>query len=189
MALAVPALALIPGTLAAAHLSFLSPEERAAAAGGFGFAFAGSTAFVAHLTGGDQASVDAAIWTVAVIAGVASIAASRRPYWSAISWRLVALWAVFYLGLVGFQGLTPVYAGGNWYGDWWEHYSIAQAYVGTAGGHDTVWFGDYTLASRTPLFSLAALRAGPLRRSLLGLSDRLDVRELVVPARALPPCP
>src|SRR5216683_5048706 len=50
----------------------------------------------------------------------------------------------------------PIYAGGNWYGDWWEHYSIAQAYVGTAGGHDTVWFGDYTLASRTPLFSLAA---------------------------------
>jgi hypothetical protein len=156
VALAVPALALIPGTLAAAHLSFLSPEERAAAAGGFGFAFAGSTAFVAHLTGGDQAGVDAAIWTAAVIAGVVSIAASRRPYWSAISWRLVALWAVFYQGLVGFQGLTPVYAGGNWYGDWWEHYSIAQAYVGTAGGHDTVWFGDYTLASRTPLFSLAA---------------------------------
>ena len=154
--LAVPVAALVPGTLAAAHLSFLSPEERAGVAGGFGFAFVGSAAFVAHLTGGDPARVDAAIWMVAVIAGLTSIAAWRRPYWSAISWRLVALWAVFYLALVGFQGLTPVYAGGNWYGDWWEHYSIAQAYVGTAGGHDTVWFGDYTLASRTPLFSLAA---------------------------------
>ena len=155
-ALAVPALALIPGTLAAAHLSFLTPEERAAAAGGFGFAFVGCSAFLAHLAGADPAKVDAAIWAVAVTAGVASIVVSRRPYWSAVSWRLVALWAAFYVALVGFQGLTPVYAGGNWYGDWWEHYSIAQAYLGTAGGHDTVWFGDYTLASRTPLFSLAA---------------------------------
>ena len=50
--------------------------------------------------------------------------------------------------------MTPIYAGGNWYGDWWEHYSIAQAYVRTAGGHETVWFGDYNLASRTPLFNL-----------------------------------
>jgi len=156
VALAVPALALIPGTLAAAHLSFLSPEERAAAAGGFGFAFVGSSAFMAHLAGADPAKLDAAIWAVAVTAGVASIVVSRRPYWSAVSWRLVALWSAFYLALVGFQGLTPVYAGGNWYGDWWEHYSIAQAYLGTAGGHATVWFGDYNLASRTPLFSLAA---------------------------------
>jgi lipid-A-disaccharide synthase-like uncharacterized protein len=156
VALALPLLALVPGALAAAHLSFLSPDERAAAAGGFGLAFVGSAAFVAHLTGANQAKVDAAIWIAAVLIGVVSLAASRRLYWSAISWRLVALWAVFYLALVGFQGLTPIYAGGNWYGDWWEHYSIAQAYLGTAGGHDTVWFGDYTLASRTPLFSLAA---------------------------------
>jgi hypothetical protein len=156
VALAVPMLALIPGTLAAAHLPFLNPEERAAVAGGFGFAFVGSIAFVAHLVGADPARIDAAIWTVAVMAGVASIVLSRRPYGSAISWRLLALWAVFYVALVGFQGLTPVYAGGEWYGDWWEHYSIAQVYLGTAGSHATVWFGAYNLASRTPLFSLAA---------------------------------
>jgi dolichyl-phosphate-mannose-protein mannosyltransferase len=155
-AVAVPALALVPGTLAAAHLPFLDPDERAAAAGGFGFGFVGLSAFLAHLSGADPIRINAAIWSVAVVAGVAAIAASGRRFFPAVSWPLVLLWALFYLTLVGFQGLTPVYAGGNWYGDWWEHYSIAQAYLGTEGGHATVWFGDYTLASRTPLFSLAA---------------------------------
>ena len=155
-AVAVPALALVPGTLAAAHLPFLDPDERAAAAGGFGFAFVGLSAFLAHLSGADPTRVNAAVWTVAVVTAVAALAASGRRSLPAVSWPLVLLWALFYLTLVGVQGLTPVYAGGNWYGDWWEHYSIAQAYLGTEGGHATVWFGDYNLASRTPLFSLAA---------------------------------
>ena len=154
--LVVPLLALVPGTLAALSVRFLSPDERAAAAGGFGFAFVGLSAFLAHLSGGDPVTINAAIWTAGVVAGVAAVVASRRPFWPAVSWHLVVLWALFYVTLIGFQGLTPVYAGGDWYGDWWEHYSIALAYLGTEGGHTTVWFGDYNLASRTPLFSLAA---------------------------------
>jgi len=73
-----------------------------------------------------------------------------------VSWSLLGLWASFYVALIGFQGLTPIYAGGSWYGDWWEHYAIAQVYLGTGTGYATVWFGDYNLASRTPLFNLAA---------------------------------
>ena len=42
--LAVPLLVLIPGTLAAAHVAFLDPEERSAAAGGFGLLLLGTSA-------------------------------------------------------------------------------------------------------------------------------------------------
>jgi hypothetical protein len=151
----VPLLALVPGLLAAASVSFLTPDERAAAAGGLGFAFVGASAFLAHLSGRDLTTVNAVVWTAGV-AGLAAVAIRRRPSRPAVSWPLLVLWALFYVTLIGFQGLTPIYAGGDWYGDWWEHYSIAQAYLGTEGGHATVWFGDYNLASRTPLFSLAA---------------------------------
>jgi 4-amino-4-deoxy-L-arabinose transferase-like glycosyltransferase len=154
--LVVPLLALVPGTLAALCLRFLSPDERAAVAGGFGFAFVGLSAFLAHLSGRDPMPINAAVWTAGVVAGLAAVAITRRKDRPTVSWHLLGLWALFYVTLIGFQGLTPVYAGGDWYGDWWEHYSIAQAYLGTEGGHTTVWFGDYNLASRTPLFSLAA---------------------------------
>jgi len=154
--LIVPLLALVPGTLAALTLRFLSPDEKAAVAGGFGFAFVGLSAFLAHLSGRDPMTINAAVWMAGVVAGVAAVAITGGGGRPKVSWPLLVLWALFYVTLIGFQGLTPVYAGGDWYGDWWEHYSIAQAYLGTEGGHTTVWFGDYNLASRTPLFSLAA---------------------------------
>jgi hypothetical protein len=152
----VPLLALVPGLLAAASVSFLTPDERAAAAGGFGFAFLGLSAFIAHLSGGNPLVVNIAIWTAGVLAGVAAILGKRRRERPAVSWSLLGLWVLFYVALIGFQGLTPIYAGGSWYGDWWEHYAIAQVYLGTGTGYATVWFGDYNLASRTPLFNLAA---------------------------------
>jgi hypothetical protein len=154
--LAVPLLVLIPGTLAAAHLSVLRPDERSAVAGGLGLTLLGTSAFLAHLVPADPWKSNAATWTACVLAGVAALRARRLSFVSSLSWPLLGLWALFYLALQGYQGMTPIYAGGNWYGDWWEHYSIAQAYVRTAGGAETVWFGDYNLASRTPLFNLVA---------------------------------
>jgi len=152
----VPLLALVPGLLAAGSVSFLTPDERAAAAGGFGFAFLGLSAFIAHLSGANPLVVNAAIWTAGILAGLAAVLGKRRSERPAVSWSLLGLWASFYVALIGFQGLTPIYAGGSWYGDWWEHYAIAQVYLGTGTGYATVWFGDYNLASRTPLFNLAA---------------------------------
>src|SRR5438105_5356858 len=154
--LAVPLLVWIPGLLAALHLSFLDPEERAAVAGSFGLALVGASAFVAHVSPAPPAVVNAVVWTVAVVLGLVSARAARRPLRTAVSWPRLGWWALFYLALVGLQGMSPIYAGGNWYGDWWEHYSIAQAYAGTAGGRSSTWFAYYNLASRTPLFNLGA---------------------------------
>ena len=154
--LAVPLLVLVPGTLAAA--ARLLPDPGRALGGGRRprpRRSSGTSAFLAHLSAADPWTVNAAIWTAAVLAAASpSLRRRRRPSRSSLSWPLLGFWALFYLALVGFQGMTPIYAGGNWYGDWWEHYSIAQAYIRTAGGHETVWFGDYNLASRTPLFNL-----------------------------------
>jgi 4-amino-4-deoxy-L-arabinose transferase-like glycosyltransferase len=155
VSLAVPLLALVPGGLFAARLSSLEPEERAAVAGGLGTGLLGAAAFVAHLAGGRPVWVDAAIWIAAVLGGVVALALARGRR-GALTWRLLGLWALFYAVVLGFQGMSAVYAGGNWYADWWEHYSISQVYAGTEGNHFTVWFGYYTLASRTPLFNLGA---------------------------------
>jgi hypothetical protein len=154
VAFAVPLLVLVPGTLAAAHVSFLTREERAAAAGSFGLLLLGTSALLAHLFPAAPWATNAALWSAFVAAALVALRRRGLPYRSSASWPLLLVWALFYIALVGLQGLTPIYAGGNWYGDWWEHYSIAQAYVRTAGGHETVWFGDYNLASRTPLFNL-----------------------------------
>jgi hypothetical protein len=154
VALATPLLVLVPGALAAAHLPFLRPDERSALAGGLGLGLLATSALVAHLLPAPPWTVNAALWLLIVLAGLAALRMRRLPLASSFSWPLLGLWALFDLALVGYQGMTPIYAGGNWYGDWWEHYSIAQAYVRTAGGHETVWFGDYNLASRTPLFNL-----------------------------------
>ena len=167
--LAVPLLALIPGGLVAARLSSLDPEEKAAVAGGLGIGLLGAAAFVAHLSGARPMWIDAAAWiAVLVVALVALVRGSR----GALSWRLMSLWALFYAVLLGFQGMCPVYAGGNWYADWWEHYSISQVYAGTEGSHSSVWFGYYTLASRTPLFNLGAAFA------LSALGDRFWVYQV-----------
>ena len=98
-ALVVPLLALVPGTLAALCLRFLSPDERAAVAGGFGFAFVGLSAFLAHLSGRDPKAINAAIWTAGVVAGVAAVAITARGCRPTLSWRLLVLWALFYVTL------------------------------------------------------------------------------------------
>src|SRR5262249_7572513 len=128
--LAVPLLALIPGVLVAARLPSLEPEERAALAGGLGTALLGAAAFVAHLGGAPPIRVEAALWIAAVLA--AAVAFARGPR-GRLAWPLLGLWGLFYVVVLGFQGMSPIYAGGNWYSDWWEHYSISQVYAGTAG--------------------------------------------------------
>jgi len=91
--LIVPLLALIPGLLAAASLSFLTPDERAAAAGGFGFAFLGLSAFVAHL-----------LLAMAILYGLSLL--PTRNYWNQGGTFTQALITVC-AGLVVFAVVMP----------------------------------------------------------------------------------
>lgn len=156
VAAVVPLLAWAPGMLLVTRLRGLSEEERAALAPACGLAFLALAAFGRHLVG-SPAVVNAVFWAALVGAGAASVGRRPRPdLRRSLSWRLVGLWALFYVALLGLQGMTPIYAGGDWGGDWWEHYSIAQAYLGGQEAYSLRWFNHDTLASRTPLFNLAA---------------------------------
>jgi hypothetical protein len=60
---------------------------------------------------------------------------------------------IYWLTLASIQLCMPIYSGSDWYGDWWLHYDVAQFYLGEKAG-DTIYFGIYTVTSRTPLFNL-----------------------------------
>ena len=60
---------------------------------------------------------------------------------------------IYWLTLVSVQLCIPIYSGSDWYGDWWLHYDVAQFYLGEKAG-DSIYFGIYTVTSRTPLFNL-----------------------------------
>ncbi len=53
------------------------------------------------------------------------------------------------------QAALPIYVGGYWYFDWWQHYNLSQLYMGKAP-YDYLWLGMYNFASRTPLMNLNA---------------------------------
>lgn len=74
------------------------------------------------------------------------------PYLTQNTPRLYVL-LIYWLALVSVQLCIPIYSGSDWYGDWWLHYDVAQFYLGEKAG-DTIYFGIYTVTSRTPLFNL-----------------------------------
>lgn len=63
----------------------------------------------------------------------------------------LTIWLIMLLTQLG----LPIYTGGNWYGDWWMHFDIAQVYLGI-GSIQVVYFDQYNLISRTPLFNWVA---------------------------------
>ena len=75
-----------------------------------------------------------------------------RSYWHKSNF-LVYLLLIYWFALVSVQLCVPIYSGSDWYGDWWMHYDIAQFYLGEKAGN-TIYFGAYTVTSRTPLFNL-----------------------------------
>ncbi len=141
------------GLLAA--LPDLDREERFAAGGVVGAAFLVATAFVTFLTGLPALLIGGA----ALIVLLAIVFGTRRPVLviSPSPWPLVGLCALGYLHLLLIQALLPEYVGGLWMGDWQHHYLGARVFAGLEPV-DTEWggAGTYTVASRTPLFNLAA---------------------------------
>ena len=73
---------------------------------------------------------------------------TRPPRW-------IAYILLFWVVLISFQCITPVYTGAFMYGDWWMHYDIALFFKGLRP-LDTEYFGAYGIPSRTPFFNLFA---------------------------------
>jgi len=66
---------------------------------------------------------------------------------------LLFLFAAYYIHIIAYQALTPVYTGGFWYKDWIVHYGVSQFYL--SNGHNIVpYLLDYPIVSRPPLYNL-----------------------------------
>jgi hypothetical protein len=124
-----------------------------------GAAFVAAVAFVTFLTGWPALLVD----SVALVLLVAAIAVvwRRRPVFRAADpssiGPLIGLSLLGYTHLLAIQTLLPQYVGGQWLGDWHHHYLGARVFSGLEPV-DRQWggAGTYTVASRTPLYNLAA---------------------------------
>jgi hypothetical protein len=71
-----------------------------------------------------------------------------------LPWLVLLAW----LQLLLIEAVLPGFTGGNWYYDWWMHYDAALVFLGERDPH-TVWSRDFNIASRNPLFNLAAAAA------------------------------
>jgi hypothetical protein len=134
----------------------LDREERFAAAGGLGAAFLAAAAFAAFLTGLPPVLIDG----VALLLPATALTLARlRPSASipGSCWPLAGLSALGYVHLLCIQALLPEYVGGLWMGDWHHHYVGARVFAGLEPVETQIGgAGTYTVASRTPLFNLAA---------------------------------
>jgi 4-amino-4-deoxy-L-arabinose transferase-like glycosyltransferase len=67
----------------------------------------------------------------------------------------LSLLTMYYLNIVFFLALLPVYAWFPWYGDWAYHYGVAKTYLGTPSPEAlAATWGASSLVTRTPLFNL-----------------------------------
>jgi hypothetical protein len=129
--------------------------ERFTAAWGVGIACLAGCQFLAIVTAADQFLFN---WTAALVlaAGAVWIHARCRKAVAPPGRddrQFVLFFWLGYLQLLGVQFLLPVYAGGGWYFDWWQHFDQALVWVGDRP-LDTRWADRFTMASRTPLFNL-----------------------------------
>jgi len=146
-------LVFVPGFLILRSLTRLREEELIASSPGVSFLILGTIVFLGNLFDGNQFA-----FSVALLAGmlfvVLGLVIWRRPE-PPKARSMLGLFLLFFLHLLAFQLLLPIYAGGAWYGDWWENYSISQVYL-YHGDYHTIWFGHFNLLTRTPLFNLVA---------------------------------
>jgi hypothetical protein len=153
-----PLLCVCGGWCLLARVPDLDREERFAAAGLLGAACVAAVAFLTFLTGWPPLLIGGAIlWLATVIALAGGGGPPRAAAGPAALWPVAGMSALGYLHLLAIQALLPQYVGGQWLGDWQHHYLGARVFAGLEPV-DTQWggAGTYTVASRTPLFNLAA---------------------------------
>lgn len=115
----------------------------------------GAAAFITHVFGLEQRPVHGLV----LLALLISVLPNLRHGLGRLKAEGFPSSFGFYLGLLLLilllQSVFPVYIGGFWYFDWWQHYNLSQMYMGKVP-HDYLWLGIYNFASRTPLFNLNA---------------------------------
>lgn len=147
LAVAFPLAALGLGLALLRRVGALDATERLAAGFALGLALLAAARFLAVATGLADGVVLAAAGLGALALGLAPAAA--RPA-GAPDPGLAPLLLLGYLQLLLIQAALPLYAGGNWYFDWWLHYATALAFLGDGAAADPA-----ILAARNPLFNLA----------------------------------
>jgi hypothetical protein len=131
----------------------LDSTEAAALAPGAASLLFGAAAFATHAIGLDQPSIHALVFALLALSILPY--AGRGEKGSSMRWK-PALYGLLFLALIlTLQASFPIYIGGFWYFDWWQHYNLAQMYLGKTP-HDYLWLGIYNFASRTPLMNLNA---------------------------------
>jgi hypothetical protein len=181
VALGFPLLSFSFGWAVLGRVRGLDPAERFTAAWGAGYAFLAAAQFLAFVVHAPQPWFHLGV--VALMLAVAVL--GRRPATDAAPsaglWPLAGVCALAYLHVLCVQALLPQYVGSDWWGDWRMHYDEALVFAGRLSV-ETQWqgAGTYTLASRTPLFNLAAAFA------LSGAGDDFPVFQ--VAASALSGC-
>ena len=154
-----PVVCIACGWCLLAGVADLDSEERFGAAGVVGAAYVAACTFVAFLTGWSPLLVDglALVVLLTIVFHVRRGRCLPTGAESSCPWQRVALSCLGYAHLLAVQALLPQYVGGQWLGDWYHHYLGARVFAGLEPV-DLQWggAGTYTVASRTPLFNLAA---------------------------------
>ncbi len=133
----------------------LSAQEALVTSFGASSLLFGATAFFTHVTGLNQ---QAAHWVVLVALTLLAVPGLRQGFRRLKREASFPLWAFFsalLLLIMTLHAVFPVYIGGFWYFDWWQHYDLSRLYMGKVP-HDYLWLGIYNFASRTPLMNLNA---------------------------------
>jgi 4-amino-4-deoxy-L-arabinose transferase-like glycosyltransferase len=151
-----PLLPFLFGWSVLGRVAGLDRTERFTAAWAVGYAFLAAVEFLAFLTRAPQPWFHLGV-LVLMLAATAFLWRRPQALATAEFWPLAGGWALSYGHLLLVQALLPHYVGSDWWGDWHMHYQEAQVFLGRLPV-DTEWVGAgrYTLASRTPLFNLAA---------------------------------
>jgi hypothetical protein len=155
-AIGLPALAFAFGWSLLRSQRGVDAEERFAAGAALGVAVLGGSQVVALSLHWHPASIG---WGVTGAMALATLLLLRRQPAPGVRWRdartLAGVWTLGYFHLLAIQTMLPLYVGGDWFADWQMHYHFAQVFAGVKAD-DYAYLGQYTLASRTPLFNATA---------------------------------
>jgi len=133
----------------------LGAEEAVALSFGAASLLFGATAFIAHAVGISQKAAHLLVLAALAVSVLPHLRTGFAKAKREISLPYVGIFLAFLTLIMALEASFPVYVGGFWYFDWWQHYNVSQLYLGKVP-HDYLWLGMYNFASRTPLMNLNA---------------------------------